>query len=102
MDANSKDTRSVVKRCTGQCSRRNAPSHIQDKWYGKGRRVHNVTMGCTVCGDSKYDKLWASSSNAPNSYLNLRYIESAERERLGHCRPLQVPAATPGELPTSK
>ena len=87
-----------IKRCLKECSLKGAPEHFQDTQHGKGIRVHNARVGCTVCGDSKYDKLWAASTNAPNSYMHLRFISNAEREVLGHCAPIVVPEKR-GEQP---
>ena len=76
-----------IKKCSGSCSHPGAPTHTQDRMYGKGIRVHNDSITgakskCTVCGPSKYDKLWASS---PNPICGVKLITPAEREYLGHC-----------------
>ena len=76
-----------IKKCTGSCSHPNAPAHDQDRMYGKGIRVHNDSVTgakskCTVCGPSKYDKLWAPATN-PGCGSTL--ITPRDREILGHC-----------------
>lgn len=57
-DQNSKKVKGVPpgRAVLHPCSCRN-PGQIQDIWYGKGIRVHNVgrnQITCTVCGVQRY------------------------------------------------